>query len=101
MSSVLIRLDLAQIAIDKVIPHGSYKNTYPFHNDVALVRLAERARLNNSTRPVCLPVDLKAAAGKIDNLESLERLEGASARVVGWGRTNFRSRGDLKVVVSF
>ncbi len=85
------------IPIETVIVHEDYEGRYPHRNDIGLIRLARPARLTNNTHPVCLPVDPGAAAALLAEVANIDRLDGATAKVMGWGRTDFRSNGDVDV----
>ncbi len=88
-----------QIEVERIIRHENYRSGAPFYNDIALIRLARPAQLNNTTQLVCLPVDTVQAVRQIDGLTSFDRLSDVTAQVLGWGRTDYRSSGDLFVSI--
>ena len=90
--------DTYQIAVERRILHERYLSRTPLHNDIALVRLARPATLNDNVRPVCLPL-AEGDASQIEGLGSFKRLGDVTGRVLGWGRTRYNSAGDLLVSV--
>ncbi|XP_076060017.1 transmembrane protease serine 9-like [Oratosquilla oratoria] len=65
-------VQVQRLGVDSVIIHPSY-NSDTIDNDIALIRLAENAQLNNVVRPACMP-DMNNDYSSVD------------AIVTGWGR---------------
>uniref|UniRef100_A0A182NF69 Peptidase S1 domain-containing protein n=1 Tax=Anopheles dirus TaxID=7168 RepID=A0A182NF69_9DIPT len=68
------------IAVEKVTRHNDYRFRVR-HNDIALIRLAETATLNNNVYPICLPVLSALHRIKDPNAPTIQR----RYLVVGWG----------------
>lgn len=68
----------------EVIKHPEFKYS-TYNADVALIRLARRAKITDFVRPVCLP-----------SVKSERQLfkQNRLAMVAGWGKTSSRSRAD-------
>jgi secreted trypsin-like serine protease len=67
------------IAIEKIIVHENYrKSDNNVHNDIALIRLREPAKLNYFVSPICLP--------QTDALKSVNLVD-KTVFVAGWGIT--------------
>ncbi|KAK6630239.1 hypothetical protein RUM43_014938 [Polyplax serrata] len=79
------------IPIHKVIPHPEYSRPN-LRNDIALIRLAEKVKLGEFIRPICLPLN-----------DSLDKriLQKEKAIVTGWGttETGIRSHVLLKATL--
>ncbi|XP_049532695.1 serine protease grass-like [Anopheles darlingi] len=63
------------IPVERVIIHDNYSSRFK-RNDIALIRLAEKASLNDNVKPICLPVG------------PLMRTTQKNYFVAGWGSTH-------------
>ncbi|XP_058448403.1 CLIP domain-containing serine protease B4-like [Malaya genurostris] len=82
------------IRVEKSIPHEDFiSSRTEVHNDIALLRLAEKARYSDTVVPICLPIDASFASRSYDTRKMF---------VAGWGQTEAErgSRYKLFVAVS-
>lgn len=71
--------DQVPMSVEKKIMHPEYRCRY-FHNDVALLRLAQEVRwMPDATWPACLPA--------ATNEPNYSRFNGRDAIAAGWGWT--------------
>ena len=75
------------IEIERFIVHNEYRNPV---NDIAIIKLAQPAQLNEAVAVPCMP-------GPLENFTS-SSIVGEKATVVGWGRTQWNSKGQAAVV---
>ncbi|XP_058830006.1 inactive CLIP domain-containing serine protease A28-like [Topomyia yanbarensis] len=71
--------------VQKIITHESYHKK-KFHNDLALLILEERAKLNVHIRPICLP-------------EPNESFDDVNCVTSGWGKKEFNELGKYAEVM--
>ncbi|KAM8712357.1 hypothetical protein ACLKA7_012814 [Drosophila subpalustris] len=71
--------------IDRVFLHEQY-STGSAHNDIALVKLKSEAKITESIRPICLPVNETIQR----NVETLQ-----SFFITGWGRTENETSSEV------
>ncbi|KAL7736890.1 hypothetical protein ACLKA6_008770 [Drosophila palustris] len=71
--------------IDRVFLHEQY-STGSAHNDIALVKLKSEAKITESIRPICLPVNETIQR----NVETLERFY-----IAGWGKTENETSSEV------
>ncbi|XP_026315081.1 CLIP domain-containing serine protease 2-like isoform X2 [Hyposmocoma kahamanoa] len=79
------------IPVEQIIPHEDYDpKDANQHNDIALLRLAQNARITDFVKPICLPLssELKRSS-----------FEGLTMEVAGWGRTESRTESNVKLKV--
>ena len=58
VTNKVLSIYFSQIKVEKVIVHERYReDSWHISNDIALVRLAEPAKLSVNVIPVCLPLD--------------------------------------------
>lgn len=78
------------IPIEREIPHEGY-NLQTLRNDIALLRLARKAKFNYYVKPICLPIDA--------NLQDDTITVGQKFDVAGWGRTEWGYKSPVKLKV--
>lgn len=78
------------IPVAKELPHEGY-NTQNLNNDIALLRLARKARLTYYVKPICLPTDPALQNSDITVRQQFD--------VAGWGRTEFGYKSPIKLKV--
>ncbi|KAJ8708812.1 hypothetical protein PYW08_010194 [Mythimna loreyi] len=77
--------------IEKIIPHPKYGQTAK-RNDIGLIRIQGTAPYTDFIRPICLPSkDLTLPENTPPSF---------SMSAVGWGKTEFKIRSDVKVQIS-
>ncbi len=76
--------------------HRSFRGQFPYHQDIALVRLSRPAQYNSNVRPVCLPVQSRENLN-ILGLDSFEDFDASVALILGWGKTSIDDNGRQKV----
>lgn len=83
--------------VEAVIPHPDYGSA--FENDIAIVKLADEATINDFVSPICLPYthgddDYRSKSSKLkDGTEFPHRIE-----VAGWGATTKFGREPASVL---
>jgi hypothetical protein len=80
------------IEIEEVVVHPGYQYSFidGFPNDVALVRLKEKAKVDSFVQPICL-------RGFYYKLTAAEEEKGALT-VSGWGMTNMHGKDKNKII---
>ncbi|XP_055609287.1 CLIP domain-containing serine protease B4-like [Uranotaenia lowii] len=80
------------IEVEKPIAHERYVNSRQgVHNDIALLRLARKAKYEDTVVPICLPIDRNFAG---------QSYEGRKMIVTGWGQTETSKGSRYKLFVS-
>lgn len=89
-----------QILIESVVKHEKYVGPQEkYKNDIALIRLAKPAQINQSVRPICLPINedkLKDAFQLPDLVDGLVS-EVTDTTIIGWGKVAIQDRFDASV----
>lgn len=75
-----------EFAVDRVVAHPEYRSASTY-NDIALVRLRDRVRLDQFMRPACL------ATGEEDDAPS-----GGKVTATGWGLTAYKGERSDKLL---
>ncbi|KAJ8713979.1 hypothetical protein PYW08_007599 [Mythimna loreyi] len=79
------------IPVEEIIAQEGYSADDPNqHNDIALLRLAYNAQINDFVKPICLPL-----SNELRN----SFYEGLDMEVAGWGKTETRTESDVKLKV--
>ncbi|XP_053671281.1 CLIP domain-containing serine protease B4-like [Anopheles nili] len=79
------------IAIEKILVHPNYRATLmEVKNDIAQLRLARSAQLNDYVQPICLPLDAEAQTKSYDDQRFV---------VAGWGQTEEALQSRYKLFV--
>lgn len=81
---------LQVIPIAKEIPHEGY-NLQNLNNDIALLRLAHKAKMSYYVKPICLPTDPTLQNSDITVRQQFD--------VAGWGRTENGYKSPIKLKV--
>ncbi|CAO1427647.1 unnamed protein product [Diamesa serratosioi] len=80
------------IQIEQLIPHENYQpNAGNQHNDIALLRLAQKVTFNEFVAPICLPFESAVRNNNFVN---------QTLSVAGWGKTESVSASNLKLKVN-
>lgn len=86
-----------RILIESVVKHEKYVGPQEkYKNDIALIRLAKPAQINQSVRPICLPINedkLKDAFQLPDLVDGLVS-EVTDTTIIGWGKVAIQDRFD-------
>ncbi|XP_063698019.1 serine protease easter-like, partial [Culicoides brevitarsis] len=81
---------LQVIPVAKEIPHEGY-DTQNLNNDIALLRLARKAKFTYYVKPICLPTDPALKSSEITVRQEFD--------VAGWGKTEFGYKSPIKLKV--
>ena len=80
-----------------MVVHKDYQDRSPYPNDIALLRLASPAVINQGVKLACLPLNSTAAASILEVDDLMDGLSGEVGTVVGWGRTEPFEQGHFPV----
>lgn len=80
------------INVAKITPHENFINTKTeVHNDIALLRLAQKAVISETVVPICLPLDTSFSSRRYDTQRMF---------VAGWGQTETERGSQYKLFVA-